>query len=121
MGRRPVRGRAGRGVDDLVRATRDRRRELIRRWPGAPRSSGAAANPAWPVAIGLPRPCQQPPWSRSEEIAVGDDVAASNVNRAYSLAGTCVAIFTFTLLFLYPPYVDGDINPVLFQATLVVL
>jgi len=52
---------------------------------------------------------------------VGDDLAASNVNRAYGLAATCIAIFTFMLIFLYPRYVNGDVNPFLFQATLIVM
>ena len=52
---------------------------------------------------------------------MGDDLAASNVNRAYGLAATCIAIFTFMLIFLYPRYVNGDVNPFLFQATLIVM
>ena len=50
-----------------------------------------------------------------------DDLAAANVNRAYSLAATSIAIFTFMLFFLYPRFKSGEINPVLFQATLVVI
>src|SRR5688500_17392707 len=50
-----------------------------------------------------------------------DDLASSNVNRAYSLAGTSIAIFTFMLVFLYPRSVTGEINDVLFQATLAVM
>jgi hypothetical protein len=53
--------------------------------------------------------------------AVPDDLAASNVNRAYSLAATSIAIFTFTLIFLYPRLGSGEANPVLFQATLIVM
>ena len=52
---------------------------------------------------------------------MGDDLAAANVNRSYSLAATSIAIFTFTLIFLYPRFASGEINPLLFQATLVVL
>jgi hypothetical protein len=52
---------------------------------------------------------------------MGDDLAASNVNRAYSLAATSIAIFTFMLFFLYPKFESGAINPLLFQATLVVM
>src|SRR5262245_11389021 len=52
---------------------------------------------------------------------MGDEVAASNVNRAYSLAGTSIAIFTFMLFFLYPRFASGQINSLLFQATLVVM
>ena len=49
---------------------------------------------------------------------MGDDLAATNVNRSYSLAGTSIAIFTFLLFFLYPKYVSGGVNALLFQATL---
>jgi len=52
---------------------------------------------------------------------MGDDLAAANVNRSYSLAGTSIAIFTFMLFFLYPRFVSGEIDAVLFQATLVVM
>ena len=49
------------------------------------------------------------------------ELAASNVNRAYSLAATCIAIFTFMLFFLYPRFLNHEINPSLFQATVVVM
>ena len=52
---------------------------------------------------------------------MGDELAASNVNRAYALAATSIAIFTFMLIFLYPRYATGEINAILFQATLVVM
>ena len=52
---------------------------------------------------------------------MGDDLAAANVNRSYSLAATSIAIFTFTLIFLYPRYRSGEIDPLPFQATLVVM
>src|SRR5262245_35778208 len=52
---------------------------------------------------------------------MGDDLAGANVNRSYSLAATSIAIFTFMLLFLYPRYLNGEVNAVLFQATLVVM
>ena len=51
---------------------------------------------------------------------MGDDLAPSNVNRSYSLAATSIAIFTFTLVFLYPRFVSGEIDGLLFQAALVV-
>jgi hypothetical protein len=50
-----------------------------------------------------------------------NDLNADNVNRSYSLAATSIAIFTFVLIFLYPKYISGDANPLLFQATLIVL
>lgn len=52
---------------------------------------------------------------------MGDELAASNVNRTHTLAASCIAIFTFTLFFLYPRFERGDIDPLLFQATLAVL
>ena len=52
---------------------------------------------------------------------MGDDLAGANVNRAYSLAATSIAIFTFVLLFLYPRFTSGQIDAWLFQATLVVM
>ena len=50
-----------------------------------------------------------------------DELSAANVNRAYSLAATSITVFTFTMVFLYPKYVAGDVNSTLFQATLVVM
>jgi hypothetical protein len=52
---------------------------------------------------------------------MGEDVAAVNVTRSYTLAGTNIAIFTFMLFFLYPRFESGRINPVLFQATLIAM
>ena len=52
---------------------------------------------------------------------MGDELATANVNRSYSLAATSIAIFTFILLFLYPRFASGQINALLFQATLVVM
>ena len=52
---------------------------------------------------------------------MGDELATSNVNRAYSLGATSIAIFTFMLFFLYPRFASGQINPLLFQTTLVVI
>ena len=52
---------------------------------------------------------------------MGDDLAASNVNRSYSLAATSIAIFTFMLIFLYPRFASGEVSALLFQATLVVM
>ena len=50
-----------------------------------------------------------------------DDLASANVNRTYSLAATSIAIFTFTMIFLYPRYLNGEANAALFQVTLVVM
>jgi hypothetical protein len=52
---------------------------------------------------------------------MGDDLAASNVNRTYALAATSIAIFTFMLIFLYPRFASGEVNGLLFQATLLVM
>ncbi len=52
---------------------------------------------------------------------MANELAAGNVNRTYSLGGTSIAIFTFTLFFLYPRFAHGEIIGWLFQATLLVL
>jgi hypothetical protein len=52
---------------------------------------------------------------------VREDLAAVNVTRSYTLAGTNIAIFTFMLFFLYPRFESGRINPVLFQVTLIAM
>jgi hypothetical protein len=52
---------------------------------------------------------------------MGDELAAANVTRSYGLGATSIAIFTFTLFFLYPRFASGAINALLFQGTLVVL
>ena len=46
---------------------------------------------------------------------MGDDLAASNINRSYSLAATSIAIFTFMLTFLYPRFASGELNALLFK------
>ena len=50
-----------------------------------------------------------------------EDLAAVNVTRSYTLAGTNIAIFTFMLFFPYPRFESGRINPILFQATLIAM
>ena len=52
---------------------------------------------------------------------MGDELATSNVNRSYSLGATSIAIFMFMLFFLYPKFASGEVNALLFQATLVVM
>jgi hypothetical protein len=49
------------------------------------------------------------------------DLAAANVNRAGTLVGSTIAVFTFLLFFLYPRFLVGEIDPALFQATLTVV
>jgi len=55
----------------------------------------------------------------------GDNVnlefVTSLVNRTVTLIGTSIAIFTFVLFFLYPRYASAEIDPSLFQITLVVI
>jgi hypothetical protein len=50
-----------------------------------------------------------------------DDLAAANVNRAYQLAASSIAIFTFLLFFLYPRFVSGDVDALPYEATLIVM
>ena len=52
---------------------------------------------------------------------MADDVAGANVNRSYQLAASSIAIFTFLLFFLYPKFVSGEVDPLPFQAALVVM
>lgn len=52
---------------------------------------------------------------------MSDEVAAANVNRAYSLTASCIAIFTFLMFFLFPRFQSGTINTWLFQVMLVVM
>jgi hypothetical protein len=52
---------------------------------------------------------------------MADELAAANVNRAYSLAAPSIAIFTFMLFFLYPRFEKGAIDGLLFQGTLIVM
>src|SRR5438552_18294273 len=59
--------------------------------------------------------------SEVEALTVDRELATANVDRAAILTGSSMAIFTFMLFFLYPRFSSGDINPILFQATLTVL
>jgi len=52
---------------------------------------------------------------------VAEDLASANVTRSYSLTATSIAIFTFMLFFMYPRFRSGEINPLMFQATLIVM
>jgi O-antigen/teichoic acid export membrane protein len=52
---------------------------------------------------------------------VADDLAAANVNRSYQLAASSIAIFTFLLFFLYPKFASGEVDPLPFQAALMVM
>lgn len=52
---------------------------------------------------------------------IPDNLAPSNVNRSYTLAGVSITIFTFSLTFLFPRFSSGDIDPLLFQAALAMM
>ena len=52
---------------------------------------------------------------------MADELAAANVNRAYQLAASSIAIFTFLLFFLYPKFASGQADALPFQATLIVM
>ena len=52
---------------------------------------------------------------------MGEELAAANVNRSYSLSATNIAIFAFILFLLYPRFESGSVNPYLFQGLLVVM
>lgn len=52
---------------------------------------------------------------------MAEELASANVNRAYSLAGTSIAIFTFLLIFMFPRLATGEVDAMLFQATLLVM
>ena len=49
------------------------------------------------------------------------EIENGNVNRNITLAGTSLAIFTFLLFFLYPRFLSGEINGILFQFTLAII
>ena len=52
---------------------------------------------------------------------MSDELATHNVNRAYQLAASSIAIFTFLLFFLHPKFVSGDVGAWPFQFTLIVM
>ena len=58
---------------------------------------------------------------KDEEEKINRELASANLNRAAGLIGSSMAIFTFILFFLYPRYFTGQIDPVLFQATLTMI
>ena len=49
------------------------------------------------------------------------EIAKRNAYVMPGIAGTCVAIFTFLLFFLYPPLLSGEVNPILFRLTVGVI
>jgi hypothetical protein len=52
---------------------------------------------------------------------MADELAAANVNRSYQLAASSIAIFTFSMFFLFPKFASGDVDAWPFQATLIVM
>ena len=46
------------------------------------------------------------------------ELATANRSIAVGLDGTCVALLTFALFFLFPQFADGRVDGLLFQATL---
>ncbi len=58
---------------------------------------------------------------QDDVIAIGVDTATSNRNLAGTVVGTCLAVLTFLLFFLYPRYLSGEIDAAMFQLTLVVI
>jgi len=49
------------------------------------------------------------------------EIAKRNAYVMPGIAGTCVAIFTFQLFFLYPRLLSGEVNPILFRLTVGVI
>jgi hypothetical protein len=49
------------------------------------------------------------------------EIAKRNAYVMPGIAGTCVAIFTFLLFFLYPRLLSGEVSPVLFRLTVGVI
>ena len=52
---------------------------------------------------------------------MGNETANLDVSRVVTLVGTSIAIFTFLLFFLFPRFASGEIDPILFQVTLIVI
>ena len=52
---------------------------------------------------------------------MSDELAAANVNRSYQLAASSIAIFTFSMFFLFPKFASGEVGAWPFHATLIVM
>ena len=52
---------------------------------------------------------------------MSNETANLDVSRVVTLVGTSIAIFAFLLFFLYPRFTSSEIDPILFQATLIVI
>jgi O-antigen/teichoic acid export membrane protein len=57
----------------------------------------------------------------ADSLRLDRELATSNVNRAATLVGSSMAVFTFLLFFLYPRFSSGQIDPMLFQITLALI
>jgi O-antigen/teichoic acid export membrane protein len=57
----------------------------------------------------------------ADSLRLDRELATSNVNRAATLVGSSMAVFTFLLFFLYPRFSSGQIDPILFQITLALI
>ena len=52
---------------------------------------------------------------------MSNETANLDVSRVVTLVGTSIAIFAFLLFFLHPRFTSSEIDPILFQATLIVI
>ncbi len=52
------------------------------------------------------------------ETSLDIDFVSAQLNRTVAIVGSSMAVFTFLLFFLFPRYVNNEINPFLFQGTL---
>ena len=52
---------------------------------------------------------------------MSNETANLDVSRVVTLVGTSIAIFAFLLFFLHPRFTSCEIDPILFQATLIVI
>jgi hypothetical protein len=69
-------------------------------------------------------PPPEPVRTGSERAAAWEirvEVAKRNAYVMPGIAGTCVAIFTFLLFFLYPRLLSGEVSPILFRLTVGVI
>jgi len=52
---------------------------------------------------------------------MSNELAAANVNRAYQLAASSIAIFTFLLIFLHSKFESGAVDAVPYEGALIVM
>ncbi len=87
-------------------------------FPGARAGGDPVTDASRPPVTSPVGPQPAVPWEISTS-----RVEAARQSRALTtaLGGTCVAIFTFLLFFLYPQFAAGKVDPNLFQLTLLVV